>query len=230
MSGYKRQREDPPDRYVKKTKVNPNLQSKIQQAKENLRRKRQQAEKRENEPAPSTLSSIEIHPLLRGDSTSLEKSKPSTPVVKNPLKNSKGRQGFILNPYISQQDIAAAPPRPKRELHLNQKGKFIEQANEIRSRLKKEQLEKERIAKLAEQNLVSDIRLGEQFYKPVEPPYIEWWDKPFLKDKFYDNLDDESRTTFAVQESEDNPITIHIQHPVPIVPVWAANEPPPKTK
>ncbi|ODV84804.1 hypothetical protein CANARDRAFT_28942 [[Candida] arabinofermentans NRRL YB-2248] len=163
----------------------------------------------------NVLSSIEIHPLLR-------KTSPSVVVPKsyNPLKNHKVRDGFVVNPYINQQDFSIAPDRPRRELKMNPQGKFIERAKELRAKREAERKELEEREKLQIQGLTPIETLGEQNYIPEEPPSIEWWDKPFVKGRDYSNIDKEDGIMYGVGNTDEdsNPITIYIQHPVPIMP------------
>ncbi|KAH3661758.1 hypothetical protein OGAPHI_005936 [Ogataea philodendri] len=165
--------------------------------------------KREKRPSPppTVLDKIAIHPLLRNGSP--------IPTSVNPLKNTRKREGFVVNPYIDQSDIKYS--RPRREFHLNEKGKFIERANEIRRRMEEERKEKEEIKELADQGLTPDESLGEQFFLPSRPPAIEWWDQPLLNGRRYADL---TKLTYTDRADVKNPITEYIQHPVPIMAPW----------
>ncbi|GMG14351.1 unnamed protein product [[Candida] boidinii] len=178
----------------------------------------------------STLASIEIHPLLRADSPSAVPGDSGyIPVKKiaNPLKNtgdsSNNRRYGTFNPYIDQNDFSIAPPRPKRQLVINEKGKYIERANKIREKIAKEKEEKQKYEELKSKGLVANEIAGEQFFNIEEPPRIEWWDRKLVTVKNYDHIDDPQYLTYkgATDHLEEgNPITEFIQHPVPIRAPW----------
>ena len=46
------------------------------------------------------------------------------------------------------------------------------------------------------------------------PPDAEWWDAALLPNKSYDDL--QSNTTQLNIRNADSPITLYIQHPIPI--------------
>ncbi|ESX00115.1 hypothetical protein KL918_004900 [Ogataea parapolymorpha] len=163
----------------------------------------------------SELEKVGIHPLLRGTT--------KVPANFNPLKQSRKREGFVVNPYIDQKDIKYS--RPKREFHLNEKGKYIERANEIRRRLEEEKREQEEQKALAAQGLTPDETTGEQYFLPVRPPAVEWWDQPLLSERRYG---DELKVKYNDKDDLKNPITEYIQHPVPVMAPWEKHLSPPK--
>ncbi|QPG76436.1 hypothetical protein FOA43_003825 [Brettanomyces nanus] len=183
----------------------------------------------------SILKSIKIHPLLRGtngDGARLPvpsewKSNQDESKLKNPIKNSKWRssKGFFINPYIDQNDISKAPVRQKRLMQVNEKGKYVREAQLLREQLEQEQEEEERQNRLKSLHLIPDEKLGEQYYAPTLPPNIEWWDQELMRIKSYDGLGDESNVTYKDISDENNPITIYIQHPVPIPAPWEKSLP-----
>ncbi|ODQ45398.1 hypothetical protein PICMEDRAFT_171878 [Pichia membranifaciens NRRL Y-2026] len=194
------------------------------------------------------LKNIKIHPLLQmplgtqkmgqddNDISDKKRSSKTVPKIKNPLLSDwKQRDGFTINPYIDQSDLSIVPERKSRALRINEPGKQIERANNLRQRAKQERLELEHQEELKKKNLVPDERIGEdrygdEFAEP--PPYIEWWDVPFLKNGMrrgcrYEGCGEEV-VTYKDENSEDNPITSYIQHPVPIEAPWERLIPTPK--
>ena len=194
------------------------------------------------------LKNIKIHPLLQmplgtqqADQDQIldndQKSRSRMPLrVKNPLLSDwKHRDGFTINPYINQSDLSIVPERKSRTLRINEPGKQIERANNMRQRAKQERLEFERKEELKRKNLVPDESIGEDRYGDEfeeAPPYIEWWDAPFLKNGMrrgckYEGCG-EKVVTYKDENSEDNPITSYIQHPVPVEAPWVRLIPAPK--
>ncbi|GME87033.1 hypothetical protein B5S28_g1676 [[Candida] boidinii] len=228
----------------KKSNVNNNIKSKVAEAKARIAAKRLQEQKDQETKKDdkhrndntsidgSTLASIEIHPLLRGDSSSAVSGNSGDVQLKkiaNPLKNtgnssgSNNRQYGTFNPYIDQNDFSIAPPRPKRQLLINEKGKYIERANKIREKIAKEKEEKEKYEELKSKGLVANEIAGEQFFNIEEPPKIEWWDRKLVTVKNYDHIDEPNYLTYKEATDhleEGNPITEFIQHPVPIRAPW----------
>ncbi|ODV68401.1 Pre-mRNA-splicing factor 3 [Hyphopichia burtonii NRRL Y-1933] len=103
-------------------------------------------------------------------------------------------------------------PRP---LQLNPQGKHIAKANELRQRLKEEELERQRIEDIRLKGLLPDENLAEHLYKPQYPPIVEWWDRPYLSEMKYGSE--------LKLDSEEAPVSIYIQHPVLIPPPWESH-------
>lgn len=188
------------------------------------------------------LSNIKIHPLLQmtnstgyettgGNDDNLGKKSKGKNVkhIVNPLKSDwKQREGFIVNPYIDQSDMSLVSERPRRALRFNEPGRQVERATLLREKTKSERLKREREEELKRLNLIPDENIGEEKYGDefsVAPPYIEWWDEPFVKNRRegYDG-----GITYLDINSDDNPITSYIQHPVPIEAPWTRLVPEPK--
>ncbi|VEU19916.1 DEKNAAC100515 [Brettanomyces naardenensis] len=182
------------------------------------------------------MNSIKIHPLLQGSQGERAGSpltfdwKAEKHSVKDPVKSSnwKSRKGFIINPYLDQSSISAAPERTKRLLEFNPRGKYIEQAEELREKWKEEEKEKLRQEELKSLNLVPDEKSGEQYYAPMLPPGIEWWDRQLVKGGSYKDINNLDNLTYRDPTDEENPITSYIQHPVTIPAPWEKNLPLPK--
>ncbi|PIS50164.1 hypothetical protein CJI97_004854 [Candidozyma auris] len=154
---------------------------------------------------PSGGLNVEVHPLLR-DLASVPQAQ------KGPGKR-KARSVFdpaALNPYLNQSDVRAPSHRP-RPLQLNPQGKYIAQGEQLREKLKKEKEEEEHRRRLREKNLLPDESIGEHLYQRQFPPLIEWWDRPYLQTRSYDDFKGE-----FVVDNEEAPVSIYIQHPVPV--------------
>lgn len=194
------------------------------------------------------LNNIKIHPLLQmsnkkgdyndDDINNNNSNNSNSNKIKNPILNSdwkQKREGFTINPYIDQNDFSIVPERKKILLKINEPGKFIERGKIIREKLKEERIENAKQERLKELNLIPDYKIGEELYEnefKEPPPYIEWWDIPFLKNGDrrgikYNNINKEN-VNYKDEDSEDNPITSYIQHPVPIESPWVRLIPQPK--
>ncbi|EGW33461.1 uncharacterized protein SPAPADRAFT_137189 [Spathaspora passalidarum NRRL Y-27907] len=165
---------------------------------------------------------IEIHPLLRNIGPT-----PVIPKNHNPLKQNvrKWFDPSAINPYLDQSNsssgLTSKQQHKPRSLLFNPKGKYIAQGEHLRQKLKEEAAEKQEQEKIKAQGLLPDENLGEQFYKPEFPPSVEWWDRPYLRDPNYDHIGDESR---KILDSEVQPVTSYVQHPVLVQPLWEARE------
>ncbi|CDK24962.1 unnamed protein product [Kuraishia capsulata CBS 1993] len=167
---------------------------------------------------------VEIHPLLRSNAPA-----PVMPKSFNPVQRTKVREGFLpsqLNPYLNQADMA--PARHHRSLAFNAPGKYIHKAEELREKIREEKELKELELRKKDQGLAPDETIGEQYYRVQDPPATEWWDRPYLKERNYDHLDDPEKLTYTDLTSDDCPITVYIQHPVPVQAPWEKHIPPPK--
>lgn len=157
---------------------------------------------------------VDIHPLLK-EMVSL----PTIPKNHNPLKQN-ARSIFdptALNPYVSQENIHTQFHKP-RPLIINPKGKYVSKGNEMRAKLIEDKIKEQEIAELRAKNLLADENIQEVRYKPQQPPLIEWWDKPYIRARLYNEFKDKKLDFFL--EHEDAPVSIYIQHPVPVQPPW----------
>ncbi|KAF7289985.1 U4 u6 small nuclear ribonucleoprotein [Mycena indigotica] len=133
----------------------------------------------------------------------------SVPVVeKNPYAASATSKDTLL--------FEGAPKeRTGRSFRFNAKGKYVALGAQMRQENQLEAL-KQRIAESARKaGLDGDMGI-ERGIKRTSPPDAEWWDQPLLPNKNYADLDE-----YAVEEipnirSVDSPITIYVQHPIPI--------------
>ncbi|KZO98509.1 PRP3-domain-containing protein [Calocera viscosa TUFC12733] len=139
----------------------------------------------------------------------------------------------VTNPYASTSSSAVLEggfegtpkERAGRALRFNQKGKYIHQAEEMRRERQLEELK----AKIAEQ--AKKAGLGEEFevldkaVKHDPPPPVEWWDEGLLPTKSYDDVARGLTTIY----NPAGPITLYVQHPIPLQPPFASSEPPPRS-
>lgn len=143
------------------------------------------------------------------------------------------------NPYASGSSVAKDPvfdgapkERMGRSFKFNTKGKYIQLGNQMRQEIQLEAL-KQRIAENARKaGLDSEFETLEKNIKVCStsppfvslfiillrqrepPPQVEWWDAALLPHKTYDDL------TLGMSElnirTENSPVTIYVQHPIPI--------------
>ncbi|KAF8067886.1 pre-mRNA processing factor 3-domain-containing protein [Lyophyllum atratum] len=123
-----------------------------------------------------------------------------------------------LNPYAAaaakDTGFEGAPrERTGRTFRFNPKGKYVALANQIRQENQLEAL-KQRIAESARKAGLDGEMGVEKTIKRAPPPAAEWWDAALLPHKNYDDLEFGMETLNI--HTSDSPITIYIQHPIPI--------------
>ncbi|ODQ67871.1 PRP3-domain-containing protein [Nadsonia fulvescens var. elongata DSM 6958] len=140
---------------------------------------------------------------------------------------SRGKNPYLSNIYDEEKGgLVRVKNRSRRALTFNAPGKFVAQANELRHEAHLEELKKTAAKPKAElAGIEIDEALGEQNYQILPPPLAEWWDEPYLKNKTYDDLDNESNLKIVTEDSE---ITFYVNHPIPIQAPWEKHLPPPK--
>ncbi|KAJ7076104.1 pre-mRNA processing factor 3-domain-containing protein [Mycena belliarum] len=124
------------------------------------------------------------------------------------------------NPYASSSNskdtglFEGAPrDRSNRNFRFNPKGKYVALGNQMRQDNQLEAL-KQRIAESARKaGLDGDMGI-ERGIKRLPPPEAEWWDQPLLPNRRYADID-LGVDNLNIRTS-DSPITIYIQHPIPI--------------
>ncbi|KAL6305945.1 pre-mRNA processing factor 3-domain-containing protein [Sparassis latifolia] len=145
------------------------------------------------------------------------RNAPTPPPAPTPIVPIESK----ANPYAS--GAAAAPDsgfegapkeRVGRSFRFNPKGKYVQIGNQVRQEAQLEQL-KQRIAESARKaGLDSEFETLEKNIKRDMPPAAEWWDAALLPNKSYDDL------SFGLSQlnirTTNSPITIYIQHPIPI--------------
>ncbi|KAJ8473895.1 hypothetical protein ONZ51_g7576 [Trametes cubensis] len=127
----------------------------------------------------------------------------------------------IANPYASaavtpaESGFEGAPKeRVGRQFRFNPKGKYVQIANQVRQEQQLEQL-KQRIAESAKKaGLDSEFETLEKNIRRDAPPAAEWWDAALLPNKTYDDV--ELGMSKLNIRTADSPITLYIQHPIPI--------------
>ncbi|KAH6891907.1 small nuclear ribonucleoprotein hPrp3 [Coprinopsis sp. MPI-PUGE-AT-0042] len=141
----------------------------------------------------------------------------------------------VLNPYSAEDRRSTPPPPPSqrigRSFRFNPKGKYVAMGNQMRKDIQLEEL-KQRIAESAKKAGMEGVG-GEGFEKGIKrapPPDAEWWDTSLLppsssplstslislnRDKGTIDVDEEKLREY-IRTHRDSPITIYIQHPIPI--------------
>ncbi|EKM78866.1 hypothetical protein AGABI1DRAFT_75439 [Agaricus bisporus var. burnettii JB137-S8] len=195
----------------------------------------------ETQPSPGAGLKMAAHPLLLGPTTQTAQSKkdrykpmqPKFASIKANVRNAPtpppaptpvavpSPSPALANPYAS-----AGPPkdgtgfdgaprdRHGRNFRFNPKGKYVAIANQLRQEQQLEAL-KQRIAESARKaGLDSDMGIEKNIKRPP-PPEAEWWDAALLPTKNYTDIE-----TFGMEQlnirSDDSPVTLYIQHPIPI--------------
>ncbi|KAG5642603.1 hypothetical protein DXG03_002501 [Asterophora parasitica] len=143
------------------------------------------------------------HPLLLDTTPAAPQSK------KDRYKPMQPKFASIKAPSAKDTGFDGAPrERTGRNFRFNPKGKYIALATQIRQENQLEAL-KQRIAESARKAGLD----GEMGRGP--PPAAEWWDAALLPNKDYEDV-----ATLGINRlnitTNDSPITIYIQHPIPI--------------
>ncbi|KAG8935258.1 hypothetical protein FRC02_008393 [Tulasnella sp. 418] len=144
-----------------------------------------------------------------------------------------------VNPYTSGTASPAPEPtatgvsfgapkeRSTRGFRFNQKGKYVALGQQMRQDAQLEELKK-RIAENARKaGLDSEFETLEKTIKIEAPPDVEWWDVSLLpetqgyNDIVVDGVLDISKTNIR---KENSPITLYVQHPIPIPSPWDKNK------
>lgn len=135
----------------------------------------------------------------------------------NPLKANRPNllDSRNLNPYLSES--GGSDLSRHRPLAINPQGKFIAKADELRAK-EDERREKEALVDAKrKKGLLPDVNLQENLYDAKLPPLAEWWDKPYMKKRLYKELfRAENEPPVFIMDSQDAPVSIYIQHPVPV--------------
>ncbi|KAF8229766.1 PRP3-domain-containing protein [Tricholoma matsutake] len=121
------------------------------------------------------------------------------------------------NPYAAAAKDTGFDGAPRersgRNFRFNPKGKYIALANQMRQENQLEAL-KQRIAESARKAGLDGEMGIEKNIKRAPPPIAEWWDAALLPNKNYDDL------ALGLDKlhikTPNSPITIYIQHPIPI--------------
>ena len=176
------------------------------------------------------------------------RNAPTPPPVPTPVAPMEAN----ANPYasaaaapVAESGFEGAPKeRVGRQFRFNPKGKYVQIANQVRQEAQLEQL-KQRIAESAKKaGLDSEFETLEKNIKvrglpcpPCHradseliwrlqrdaPPEAEWWDAALLPNKSYNDLE-EGMANLNIRNA-DSPITLYIQHPIPIPAPGDKNKP-----
>ncbi|KIL60322.1 hypothetical protein M378DRAFT_921940 [Amanita muscaria Koide BX008] len=146
---------------------------------------------------------------IKANTRNVPTPPPAPPPVKTPVENA--------NPYaaaVKDTGFEGAPrERAGRSFRFNPKGKYVALANQLRQDQQLESL-KQKIAESARKaGFDGEIAIEKNLKRPP-PPETEWWDASLLPTKSYDDLI--FGPEYLNLDGQDSPITIYIQHPIPI--------------
>ena len=125
------------------------------------------------------------------------------------------------NPYFdaSLSSRAAVPhERRGRQLKFNLKGKFIEQANELRKQAQLAEAKARIAAETRRQAMLEDK--SEQNFLVKDVPTLEWWDEALVHGDEYPDFENDAHNAEQKLkiDAPDSAITNLIQHPVLLEP------------
>ncbi|KAA1468113.1 PRP3-domain-containing protein [Dentipellis sp. KUC8613] len=154
------------------------------------------------------------------------RTAPTPPPAPSPAPTPKE------NPYAAASASAGADagfegaPRERvgRSMKFNPKGKYVSMGNQMRQEAQLEAL-KQRIAESARKaGLDSEFDTLEKNIRREPPPDVEWWDAALLPNKTYEDVLNLGVANLNIR-SENSPITIYVQHPIPIPAASDKNKP-----
>ncbi|KAJ1951786.1 U4/U5/U6 small nuclear ribonucleoprotein prp3, partial [Dispira parvispora] len=95
--------------------------------------------------------------------------------------------------------------------HFVPQGKYVKEAERLRTEAHLERLKQEVAAKAKQTGIRDEDDLtGAEVYRKSVPPPVEWWDTPFLPCERYDEREQEERLNCP-----ESLVTHYVQHPVP---------------
>ncbi|KDQ60251.1 hypothetical protein JAAARDRAFT_191653 [Jaapia argillacea MUCL 33604] len=144
------------------------------------------------------------------------RNAPTPPPAPTPMPITETKS----NPYASaptpKDGLFDGAPKERvgRNFRFNQKGKYVALGNQLRQDAQLEEL-KQRIAESARKaGLDTEFETLEKNIRRDAPPDAEWWDVALLPNKSYDDL------LMGVEHlnirNSNSPVTLYIQHPIPI--------------
>ncbi|KAG8770598.1 hypothetical protein FRC12_004167 [Ceratobasidium sp. 428] len=194
-------------------------------------------------PAPAPQSKKDRYKPMLPKFASIKanvRNQPSpSPAPHTPTPTLERPTSVSANPYASgsaggggdgtfEGATPAVKDRVGRSFRFNQKGKYVAMGNQMRQDAQLEEL-KQRIAESAKKaGLDSEFETLERNIRREAPPAAEWWDASLLPNKTYDDLgplvDSKPNLTNTHIRSHDSPITMYVQHPIPVPAPWEKNE------
>ncbi|KAJ1650271.1 U4/U5/U6 small nuclear ribonucleoprotein prp3 [Dispira simplex] len=118
------------------------------------------------------------------------------------------------NPYFDPKlglRTAAPKARKRKGFHFVPQGKYINEAERLRTEAHLERLKQEVAAKAKQTGIRDEDDLTDaEVYRKSIPPPVEWWDTPFLPHQRYDEREQEEWLS-----SPECLVTHYVQHPVP---------------
>ncbi|KAF8675080.1 PRP3 protein [Rhizoctonia solani] len=169
-----------------------------------------------NQPSPSPAPTHTPTPTI----------ERSTSATANPYASGGGAAG---EDGTFEGATPAVKDRIGRSFRFNQKGKYVAMGNQIRQDAQLEAL-KQKIAESARKaGLDSEFETLERNIRREAPPAVEWWDASLLPNKTYDDLNPQSDSkeinlANTNIRSQDSPITMYVQHPIPVPAPWEKNQ------
>lgn len=190
-------------------------------SKEDMEAATRKASANRNKLSQSGLSK-ELHPLLRNLGSQMQSQLASA--KPKPGRGNRFAANFF-NPYLNQASGPDQPtPRKRRRFELNEPGKWLAKADDIREKLEQRKVDEALLEKKKAKGLLPNTLAGEdRALKPTPPPWIEWWDRPYLSGPNYlytDAPGPNGEKNAFVLDSEEAPITQYIHHPVLLPPAW----------
>ncbi|TFY80658.1 hypothetical protein EWM64_g3352 [Hericium alpestre] len=144
------------------------------------------------------------------------RAAPTPPPAPTPVPMAQENPYAAASATTLEGGFEGAPrERVGRSLRFNPKGKYVAMAQQLR---RDEQLEalKQRIAESARKaGLDSEFDTLEKNIRREPPPEVEWWDVSLLPNKQYDDVQKLGVSKLNIR-TDGSPITIYIQHPIPI--------------
>lgn len=146
--------------------------------------------------------------------------KPPAITEQNPFLDTAPAPKLEDSPFYDPRTKESRKTRGSRNLHLNESGKFIEEANQARRQARLEDLKKRIALHSHKAGIEDELDITSKSIGRDTIPNIEWWDLPFIKD--HNDYGDENNWLIDGPQSIINSA---IQHPIPVLPPYAKNQP-----
>ncbi|EPZ31984.1 phosphorylase kinase alphabeta [Rozella allomycis CSF55] len=115
------------------------------------------------------------------------------------------------NPYFDPT-IKTFHSRGHRKLKFSKQGKYVQQADQVRTKLKLAELQKKINDKAKDIGLEKQISISDEVFIVETVPQAEWWDLQFLPSHSYDDLDSSNISYELVGNLVHHPVQVKVHN------------------
>ncbi|KAI8825592.1 pre-mRNA processing factor 3-domain-containing protein [Fimicolochytrium jonesii] len=150
------------------------------------------------------------------------KIETASPDFADPTKNP------YFDPNLAAKAAAGPRERARKGFRFVQQGRFINEANQLRSKAQLEKLKRDIAESVKKTGMAVEMELvADQSMRTEPPPPVEWWDAPLAPDG-YANFNPGPLSTTPIPPTNLPLLTALVQHPIPIQPPAESSDPKPK--